>query len=131
MKGTLVRGLVAASVVAASIVVQVAPALAGCTLYEDRDYRGARWRLGAGDWLMGACSEDQGSTSGGKGYCRPDWNDQISSYKVTSDCQVILSQHVVRGRGGGAEFSRGFGVSVKYVGTSWNDQASWAECVCQ
>lgn len=116
---------------AASVASLVTPAFAGCTVFQHRDFRGSHWGLDGGDWLMGACSEDQGSTSGGTGFCQPSWNDQISSYKVSRNCRAILFLHVINGSGGGSRFSRDFGVSVSYVGSAWNDQASWVQCICR
>jgi hypothetical protein len=108
------------------------PTYAGCTVFEHRDWGGARFRLNDNNWLMmGACSEDTGSTSGGHGYCRRNWNDRISSYRVTDNCKLTLWADANDYTPAGPIFSRDYGVGVLYVGDSWNDKASYASCSCR
>ena len=119
-----------AAVILGASVAFAAPASAGCTVYQHRDYGGAHWGLGNDDELqMGG--EPMGKTTsdgpGGQIYFRPDWNDQISSFKVTKGCRITLWQHAGT-RGGGATFKAS--KSYSYVGDNWNDQASWAYCGC-
>ena len=120
------------SVLATLMLTSATPTYAGCMVYEDRDYRGARFGLNGNNWLMmGACAEDIGRKGGGRGYCRRNWNDRISSYRVTSDCYLRLWADADDYSPAGVRFSRNYGVNVSYVGDSWNDKASWASCYCR
>lgn len=126
------KSMAAVLLLAAGAMSFTAPAFAGCTVFQHRDYGGSHWGLDGNEWLMmGACEESVGSTSGGNGYCQRDWNDQISSYRVSSGCKIRLWVDAGDYNPAGARFSRPFGTSVSYVGDSWNDQASWAECTCR
>jgi hypothetical protein len=126
------KSIAARLVLAAGVMTAAAPAYAGCTVFQHINYGGSHWSLNGNEWLMmGACEESVGSTSGGNGYCRRDWNDQISSYQVSSDCKIRLWSDAGDYNPAGARFSRPYGVSVSYVGDSWNDQASWAGCYCR
>ncbi len=101
---------------------------AGCSVYQHRDYGGARWGLGSRDELQMGGGEPMGKTGDGRIYYQPSWNDQVSSLKVTPGCTLTLWQHAGTS-GGGATFTAN--KNYKYVGSSWNDQASWAYCYCQ
>jgi syncollin len=125
------KSIAARLLLAAGMMTAAAPAYAGCTVYEHINYGGAHWGLNGDDSLMmGACEESLGSTAGGNSYCRRDWNDQISSYRVSGNCKVRLWSDAGAYDPAGSKFSRGYGVSVSYVGDSWNDEASWAACYC-
>lgn len=103
------------------------PAWAGCTVYEHRDYGGAHWGLGSFDELQMGGGEPMGKTGEGRIFYRTDWNDKISSFRVTPGCHITLWQHAgTTGNGATFEASR----SYSYVGSRWNDQASWAYCYC-
>jgi syncollin len=112
-------------------------AFAACYLFEDRDYGGARFKIGNG-WTVKMvngerrCSttSDVGPNGESETSCEkikysPDWNDAVSSFKVDAGCTLTLHQHVNEG---GAHFIRSN--NVKYVGTAWNDEASEASCSC-
>ena len=103
-------------------------AWANCTVYQHRDYGGAHWTLGSQDELQMGGGEPMGKTGGGRINYRPDWNDQISSFRVTQGCTITLWQHAGTS-GYGARFRSSS--SYNYVGGSWNDQASWAYCSCR
>jgi hypothetical protein len=103
-------------------------AWANCTVYQHRDYGGAHWTLGSQDELQMGGGEPMGKTGGGRINYRPDWNDQISSFRVTQGCTITLWQHAGTS-GYGARFRSSS--SYSYVGGSWNDQASWAYCSCR
>lgn len=111
-------------------------AQAGCTLYQHRDYGGSYYELGDNTSVVMArgAAYCESTSSGGRhgnpksGGCQeeaPSWNDQVSSFRVTSGCKLTLWQHINKG---GARFVRSN--NVKYVGGSWNDQASEALCSC-
>ena len=108
------------------------PAQATCTVYQHRDYGGAHWTLGPADEMqMGGgepiAKQTYDGPNIGQIYYRPDWNDQISSFKVTGGCNLTLWQHAST-QGYGPTFKSS--TSYRYVGDRWNDQASWAFCDC-
>lgn len=107
-----------------------------CTVYEHRDYGGAKRGIDAGEVLAGL--EDPGigqscSHSNCTIYWRPNWNDEISSFRVRKGCTITLSEHIDGGRipprGYGGHFRSS--KSYRYVGDRWNDEASLVECSCR
>jgi hypothetical protein len=125
------RNLANAIVVAAACCIAT-PALAQCVVYQHRDYKGSSYRLNAGDTLqMGGerCGHTQShGTARGRMLYNTTWNDQVSSFTVARGCTITLWQHIQGCRGGGAHFRAN--QSYKYVGSRWNDQTSFVECVC-
>jgi len=127
----LVRALIVGVIVACSD----AYAEPRCVVFEHRDYQGASWWLDDGDSLLGVDGETICTTVS---HCpspptpctvcdwhEPSWNDVISSFTVDPDCTLTLWEHV----DGGAYF-RWPGLSYRYVGDNWNDEASRADCRC-
>src|SRR5262245_19656118 len=113
-----------ASVTAGSIAAE-----AGCQIYQHRDYRGSVLNLRGGDTLQVA-GEPCGSTgSEGRRRYEPSWNDQVSSFKVTSGCTITLWENAKAFGGGGHHFRSN--TSYKYVGSAWNDKTSFVECSCR
>jgi hypothetical protein len=111
-------------------------AQAGCTLYQHRDYGGSSYALADNSSVVMAnnAARCESTASGGRhgagspGGCQeeaPSWNDQVSSFRVSSGCTLTMWQHIGEG---GARFVRSN--NVKFVGSSWNDQASEARCSC-
>ena len=98
-----------------------------CTLYEDRDFGGARWMLRNGDVMRMIRQPEVGTSDGIHRFIyQPSWNDMVSSFKVDSGCTLTLWEHINRG---GSYFRAT--KSRTYVGDSWNDKASEAVCECQ
>lgn len=106
---------------------------ADCTVFQHRDYRGSYWHLSRGDILAGVNDPDPGVGVNVTIYWRPDWNDQISSFRVAPGCTITLWEHINQTgkppRGYGAQF-RTY-KSYKYIGGSWNDKASMVTCGCR
>jgi hypothetical protein len=102
----------------------------GCVLYQHRDFGGAYWVMVRNSFMQMGGGEPMGGTNL-VGYYRPDWNDQVSSFSVNRSrgCQLTLWQHAGTW-GYGATFGP-TSSSYSYVGSSWNDQASWAHCYCR
>lgn len=102
-----------------------------CTIFEHRDYGGARLTLHDNDRVMMVHGESIGVTTNGHGgpdyriLYRPTWNDHVSSFRVTDGCVLTLWEHINQG---GARFRSS--KSYKYVGGAWNDEASEALCTC-
>lgn len=97
-----------------------------CTLYEHRDYGGARYTLGNGDVLYMVREPDVGTSDGIHRFLyEPSWNDKVSSFKVEGGCTLTLWEHVNRG---GHHFTANR--SYTFVGDGWNDKASQADCTC-
>ncbi len=108
----------------------VTVANAGCRIFQHRDYGGSGYTLYDNDRMIMVSGESTGTTTNGHGedsstIYNASWNDQISSFKVTSGCTLTLWQHINQG---GARFRSSR--SYLYVGSSWNDQASEALCTC-
>jgi len=105
---------------------------AGCRIFQHRDFGGSGYTLGHLDRMKMVRGESLGCTTNGNGggcestLYKPSWNDQVSSFKVTSGCTLTLWQHVNEG---GARFRSSR--SYSYVGDSWNDEASEALCICR
>lgn len=107
------------------------PVYAGCTVFQHRDFKGAKWHLGSGDELQVAgepCGKSSSHGSSGEIYYQPSWNDQISSFKVTSGCTIRLWEHAGVCKGSGHKFTSNR--SYSYVGDRWNDKTSYVECWC-
>jgi hypothetical protein len=103
-----------------------AQAQSGCIVYQHRDFGGAHWQMQPNSFMqMGG---EPIGISRTKGYYRPDWNDQISSFKVFGGCTITLWEHV--GRTGGAGHHFRSNRSYSYVGGAWNDKTSWVDCNC-
>ena len=100
---------------------------AGCTVYQHRDFAGASFPLRGGESLQLGGAEIGSNFR--TYYYRPKWNDQVSSFIVTSDCKITLWEHAGRTGGAGARFVRS-GMRVSYMGSSWNDKTSWVDCTC-
>jgi syncollin len=107
-------------------------AQAGCRIFQHRDYGGSGYTLNHLERMKMVRGESLGCTTNGHGggcestIYNASWNDQLSSFKVTQGCTLTLWQHV---NAGGARFRSS--TSYKYVGDSWNDQASEALCMCR
>lgn len=104
-----------------------------CRVYQHRDFGGASWGLSSGEILAGLPDQGINQTCSHVSctiYWRPDWNDQISSFRVARGHTITLWQHIdgsrIPPRGYGAHF-RTY-KSYKYVGSGWNDQTSLVEC---
>ena len=101
---------------------------AGCKIFEHRDYGGAWYNLKNGERMImvdgNNCISSDGRNCGPIYY--PEWNDDVSSFKVTRGCTITLWEHIHQG---GAHFRSS--KSYSYVGDSWNDKASEALCECQ
>ena len=131
--------MIARAVKCAALAVALLPALAvaaaaNCTVYQHRDYGGAHWYIRDGAYLAGVGAiPNLGCYGCPEVHYRPDWNDQISSFKVGPGCTIMLWQHVdgsrspPRGHGATFRSSR----SVSFVGGRWNDQASLVHCRCR
>lgn len=112
----------------ACVVLNSAPAAAGCVIYEHRDFQGASWALESGEALqMGGAELGSNFQTI---YYEPSWNDAVSSFSVTSDCKITLWEHVGSSGGAGHKFVRS-GKNVYYIGSNWNDQVSWVDCTCR
>jgi syncollin len=114
-------------VIASFLIPMPAGADTGCILYQHRDYGGAYWYMARNSFMQMGGGEPMGAT-GMIDYYRPDWNDHVSSFRVVGPrCTMTLYQHAgTWGYGARFRSSR----SYLYVGSSWNDQASWAVCSC-
>jgi len=128
----MISRCLANAVLVAAICCVGAPALAQCIVYQHRDYKGSSYRLNGGDTLqMGGerCGHTQShGTPRGRMLYNTTWNDQVSSFRVAKGCTITLWQHIRGCRGGGAHFRAR--QSYTYVGSRWNDQTSFVECVC-
>lgn len=101
---------------------------AGCTIYEDRDFKGASYYLANKTELVMTRAPALGvsRSHGPTTYYEPSWNDQVSSFKVSAGCTITLYQHANET---GSIFRTS--KSYSYVGSGWNDQASYASCSCR
>lgn len=120
-----------AAALIAVIAMQPVAAFAQCTLYQHRDYGGARFVLGNGDTLFMKNNPNPGlgSTTNGHGdetYYNKSWNDEVSSFKLSPGCTIALWKNHDRK---GDRWSTD--KSYKYVGSKWNDEASTAQCTCR
>ena len=110
-------------------VVSLGPALqaaGSCTIYENRDYKGAAWTLHNGDDMKMVAQGDIGISDGIHRFLyQPSWNDAVSSFKVSPGCTLTLWEHVDQ-KGSHFRSNR----SYLYVGDRWNDRASEAVCEC-
>jgi hypothetical protein len=119
------------AVSAAMIAGSVATVHAGCTLFQHRDYGGARKNLGHFDRVKMVRGESIGCTTNGHGDgCESTlydhtWNDHVSSWKLTNGCRLTVWEDVNEG-GAWWRTSK----SYRYVGGDWNDEVSEALCMC-
>ena len=99
----------------------VTSASAKCLLYEHRDFAGGVLVLGHNEHAK--MVENRGD--GFRYYYRPDWNDRISSYKVSANCTLFMWEHV---DGKGWKLTRTG--QLNYIGDRRNDEVSEALCAC-
>ena len=113
---------------AVALVLAPVAAHAGCTLYQHRDFQGASYYLEGGSEMVMTGKERLGvsRSHGGTTYYEPSWNDKLSSFKVSAGCTLTLYQHANKT---GSHFISS--KSYSYVGSGWNDQASYAGCSCR
>jgi hypothetical protein len=82
----------------------------GCVAYEDHNFQGDSQSLDLG-WVFT--------------YVGDSFNDEISSFRVASGCQVVAWEH--SGKAGEMTY---FASDTAFVGDRWNDRiSSWA-CRC-
>lgn len=87
-----------------------ATAESGCIAYEHADFRGRSRALGPNRHLS---------------YVGDAMNDEISSFRVSPRCHVIVWEH--RDKGGASQrFDE-----CQYIGDLWNDDISSWSCRCQ
>ena len=116
-----------------TFVVLLIPAIAeaSCTIYEHRDYGGAKFTLYGNDRIIMAQGESIGVTTNGHGgndyreLYRPSWNDAVSSFRVTEGCTITLWEHINQGGARWRTYK-----SYVYVGDGWNDEVSEVLCTC-
>jgi len=122
-----IKNYLLAFVLLFSVIFAPAIANAGCKIFEHRDYGGAWYNLKNGERMImvdgNNCISSDGRNCGPIYY--PEWNDDVSSFKVTRGCTITLWEHINQG---GAHFRSSKNYS--YVGDSWNDKASEALCEC-
>ncbi len=127
----IINGLVAPILAIGLITLAPAIANAGCRIFQHRDYGGSGYTLNHMERMIMVNGEDTGCVTSQGGDCgttiyNASWNDQVSSFKVTPGCTLTLWVHINQG---GSRFRSS--KSYLYVGSSWNDQASEALCMCQ
>jgi len=126
-----IYGILASTVLlSAAFLLTPATAKGSCTIFEHRDYGGAKFTLHDNDRLVMVAGESIGVTTNGHGdsyriLYRAAWNDHVSSFQVTQGCTLTLWEHIDQG---GARFRSNR--SYKFVGSAWNDEASEALCTC-
>ena len=103
---------------------------ASCTIFEHRDYGGAKFTLHDNDRIIMAQGESIGMTTNGHGggytiRYRPAWNDVVSSFSVTEGCTITLWEHINEGGARWRTYK-----SYRYVGDAWNDEVSEVLCTC-
>lgn len=104
---------------------------ASCTIYEHRDYTGAKLTLYDNDRVIMTQGESLGVTTNGHGGSdysiryRPAWNDAVSSFRVTEGCTITLWEHINQGGARWRTYK-----SYIYVGDAWNDEVSEVLCSC-
>ena len=120
------------SAVLFTVAVLFTPAIAeaGCTIFEHRDYGGAKFTLQDNDRLVMVQGESIGVTTNGHGgssrtLYRAAWNDHLSSFQVTQGCTITLWEHIDQGGARWRTYK-----SYKYVGDAWNDEVSEVLCTC-
>ena len=94
----------------ASGMLSVSIAQADCQVFEHINYGGAHFSMPSGQNIANV---------GGN------WNDRISSVKVTNSCKLVAYQHINYGGD-----KRIFTANTSYVGNLWNDQISSLQCQC-
>jgi hypothetical protein len=119
-------------VVLFSVAVLFTPAIAEatCTIYEHRDFSGAKLTLYDNDRVIMTEGESIGMTTNGHGGSyriryKPDWNDAVSSFSVTNGCTITLWEHVNEEGMWWRTYK-----SYSYVGGKWNDEVSEVLCTC-
>ena len=116
---------------AVAVISTPAIAEASCVIFEHRDYGGASLTLYDNDRVIMAQGESIGVTTnghGGGGYrirYRPNWNDVVSSFRVTDGCTISLWEHINEEGARWRTYK-----SYKYVGDAWNDEVSEVLCSC-
>lgn len=96
-----------------------ASAQAKCLLYEHRDFAGEVLVLRDNEHAKMVENRGDGY------YYRPDWNDRISSYKVSANCTLFMWEHV---DGKGWKLTRTG--QLGYISDRRNDEVSEALCAC-
>lgn len=137
-KSAPAKAMAAILALAAGMSVFAEAAQANCSVYQHRDYQGARWTLRSGSMLAGVAQPANvrgGCTGPGCAtvHWQPAWNDQISSFRVAKNCEISLHQHI----DASVYPPRGYGMmwransNFKFVGSQWNDQTSLVTCTCR
>lgn len=94
---------------------------AGCRLYEHRDFAGEVLFLRDNEHVKMVENRGEGLQYD----YRPDWNDRISSYKMSANCTLFMWEHV---DGRGWKLTRTG--QLDYIGDRRNDKVSEAQCAC-
>lgn len=98
----------------------------GCTIYEMRNYGGAWYKLRNRDVMLMINPPEVGTSDAIHRFIYyPEWNDDVSSFRVDPGCTLTLWEHINEG---GHHFRSSS--SYTFVGSGWNDRASQADCVC-
>ncbi len=113
-KPSLASALLLAATLAATT-----PLSAKCRLYEDRNFGGQILVLEENEHAKMIRNRGDGY------YYRPDWNDRISSYKMSANCTLFMWEHV---DGKGWKLTRTG--QLDYIGDKRNDKVSEAKCSC-
>ena len=114
----------------ALLLAQPGVALAECIFFEHANFGGARLVISNQERIKMvrgesfACQASDGSACPTELY-RPQWNDRISSYKVSRNCTLRMWEHV---NAGGWMLTR-VG-DPPYIGDRRNDKVSEALCNC-
>lgn len=112
-------------------ITSVQVANAGCTIFQHSNYEGASFTLNHLERIImvkgrnSKCVTDAGRNCGSVVY-EASWNDQVSSFTVTSGCTLTIWEHINEG---GAKVIAT--KSFSYIGDRWNDQVSEAFCLCE
>ena len=122
--------LISAVLLMTAIISTPAIAEASCTIFQHRDFGGVSLTLFDNDRVIMAQGESIGMTTNGHGGSyriryRPDWNDHVSSFRVTQGCTISLWEHINEEGARWRTFK-----SYKYVGDGWNDEVSEVLCSC-
>ncbi|MGI8641446.1 MAG: hypothetical protein ACR2MG_16050 [Pyrinomonadaceae bacterium] len=131
MKILKIINCLVAAILATGLILTPTVANANCRIFQHRDYGGLGYTLNHLERMIMVKGESIGCTTNDHGggcesiIYNASWNDQISSFKVTSGCTLTLWQHINEG---GSRFRSSR--SYLYVGSRWNDQASEALCTC-
>ena len=94
-----------------AVLLIAANAMAGCTIYKNKNFLGASKDIAAGQEIS---------------VFERGWDNQITSVKVSSGCQLTVWQKKdFKGK------KQEFAENAQNVGNRWNDIASSAKCSCQ